>query len=83
MARGLKQYHSKSMAVNTGIMGSMDYHIGAEASDPIAVFKIIPIWMKKVGYRQNIEDLGERESYNYIGPSFSSAAVGPLGHYKF
>jgi arylsulfatase A-like enzyme len=56
---------------------------GAEASDPIAVSKIIPIWMKKVGYRQDIEDLGERESYNYIGPSFASAAVGPLGHYKF
>jgi arylsulfatase/uncharacterized sulfatase len=56
---------------------------GAEASDPVAVTKLFPIWMKLVGYRTDYENLGEKGSYNYIGPSFASAAVGPLGHYKF
>ena len=56
---------------------------GAEASDPVAVTKLFPLWLKLVGYRTDYENLGEKGSYNYIGPSFASAAVGPLGHYKF
>lgn len=56
---------------------------GAEASDPVAVTKLFPLWMKLVGYSTDYDDLGEKGSYNYIGPSFASAAVGPLGHYKF
>jgi len=56
---------------------------GAEASDPVAVTRLFPLWMKLVGYSRDYDTLGEKGSYNYIGPSFASAAVGPLGHYKF
>lgn len=56
---------------------------GAEASDPVAVTKLFPLWMKLVGYSTEYDNLGEKGSYNYIGPNFASAAVGPLGYYKF
>ena len=56
---------------------------GAEASDPVALSKVFSLWMNAVGYSTDYANLGEKGSYNVIGPSFASAAVGPLGHYKF
>ena len=56
---------------------------GAEASDPEDVSALFPLWMMYEGYNQDIETLGEKGSYNYIGASFASALSGPLGHYKF
>lgn len=56
---------------------------GAEASDPVAVARLFSLWMKYEGYNTDYETLGEKGSYNYIGPNFASAAVSPLGHYKF
>ena len=62
---------------------------GAEPSDPLDV-DIAPIggryfrnWLKTTGYSTQYEKLGEKGSYNVIGPSFASAAVSPLSFYKF
>jgi len=35
------------------------------------------------GYENDYETLGEKGSFNSIGPSFASAAAAPLSHYKF
>lgn len=35
------------------------------------------------GYHTDYETLGEKGSYNTIGPSFASAAAAPFSHYKF
>jgi arylsulfatase/uncharacterized sulfatase len=35
------------------------------------------------GYTNDYDTLGEKGSFNTIGPSFASAAVGPLAYYKF
>ena len=35
------------------------------------------------GYENNYESLGEKGSFNSIGPSFASAAAAPLSYYKF
>lgn len=35
------------------------------------------------GYQNSYETLGERGSFNNIGPSFASAAAAPLAYYKF
>ncbi len=36
-----------------------------------------------LGYSQNAETLGEKGSFNFIGPSFASAVGAPLAWYKF
>ena len=56
---------------------------GGEASDPGSMSPLFPVWLSMEDYNQDYETLGEKESYNYIGASFASAVVGPLGHYKF
>jgi arylsulfatase/uncharacterized sulfatase len=40
-------------------------------------------WMRTNGYGTDLARLGERGSYVEIGPSWASAAVGPLAWYKF
>lgn len=40
-------------------------------------------WMYANDFNTNIETLGEIDSYHDIGPSWASAAVGPLDWYKF
>jgi arylsulfatase len=35
------------------------------------------------GYNNNYDTLGDKGSFNFIGPSFASAAAGPLAYYKF
>ncbi len=40
-------------------------------------------WLDASGYNTDYETLGEKNSYNMIGPSFASAAVSPLSYYKF
>jgi len=66
---------------NTVIIFTSDN--GAEPSDPTTMSKLFPVFMSLNGYNKNIETLGEKFSYNAIGDSFASAAVSPLGHYKF
>ena len=66
---------------NTVIIFTSDN--GAEPSDPGLIARVFPLFLALNGYNNDIETLGERYSYNVIGASFASAAVSPLGHYKF
>ena len=40
-------------------------------------------WFDIVGYNSNYETLGERNSFNAIGPSNATIAASPLTYYKF
>ncbi len=40
-------------------------------------------WFEAVGYNSNYETLGERNSWNAIGPSNATIAASPLTYYKF
>jgi arylsulfatase A-like enzyme len=40
-------------------------------------------WLSSKNYSTEIDTLGEKGSYNMIGPSFASASVSPLSFYKF
>lgn len=102
-----KKYMAKAMAVNAGMLESMDYHIGRyidylkshdkfdnttfiitsdngpEASS-VGDVKSMQLWMKYVaGYHTDYERLGEKGSFNYIGPEFASACAGPSSFFKF
>jgi len=55
---------------------------GPEASDP----SLVPgmnLWLKSVGYHRDYDKLGEKGSWNFIGPEFASAAAGPSAFFKF
>jgi len=55
---------------------------GPEASDP----SLVPgmnLWLSSVGYHREYENLGEKGSWNFIGPQFASAAAGPSSYFKF
>ncbi len=55
---------------------------GPEASDP----SLVPgmnLWLKSAGYHREYESLGEKGSWNFIGPQFASAAAGPSSYFKF
>ncbi len=54
---------------------------GAEASDPYSVL-VGRLWLDWK-YSRAIDRLGARGAYTVIGPSWASAAVSPLGTYKF
>ena len=67
---------------------------GAEPSDPTPVTnaltsgsgiagEIFNTWMRFSNYNIDYETLGEKGSYNAIGPSFASAAASPFTWYKF
>ncbi|MDB9756126.1 arylsulfatase [Pseudomonadales bacterium] len=51
--------------------------------NPAAPALIMNAWMRASGFSTDIETLGEIDSYHDIGPSWASAAVGPLAWYKF
>ena len=55
---------------------------GPEASDPSLVAGF-GLWMKAVGYHRDYDKLGEKGSWNYIGPEFASAAASPSAFFKF
>lgn len=55
---------------------------GPEASDPSLV-PGMDLWLKSVGYHRAYETLGEKGSWNFIGPQFASAAAGPSSYFKF
>lgn len=55
---------------------------GPEGSDP----SLVPgmnLWLNSVGYHRTYENLGEKGSWNFIGPQFASAAAGPSSFFKF
>lgn len=55
---------------------------GPEASDPSLVAGM-GLWLKYVGYHTDYERLGEKGSWNFIGPEFASAAASPSAFFKF
>ncbi len=55
---------------------------GPEASDPSLVTGF-GLWLKSVGYHRDYDRLGEKGSWNYIGPEFASAAASPSVFFKF
>ncbi len=55
---------------------------GPEASDP-SLIAGMDLWIKYAGYNRNIETLGEKRSFSFIGPEWASAASGPSAFFKF
>jgi arylsulfatase A-like enzyme len=55
---------------------------GAEGSDPLAS-RIMRMWLPRSGYNRDLETLGERGSYVFIGPEFANAASAPGAWFKF
>ena len=55
---------------------------GPEAS-AVGDVMSMQLWLKYVGYHRDYERLGEKGSYNYIGPEFASACAGPSSFFKF
>jgi len=55
---------------------------GPEASDPTLVAGM-DLWLKLVGYNRDYETLGEKKSWNFIGPEFASAVASPNSFFKF
>ena len=55
---------------------------GPEAGDP-AQSGQFERWAERVGYRRDLETLGEKGSYGIIGAHFARAAAAPLAYYKF
>lgn len=57
---------------------------GSEASGGDAPRSLpLQLSLKMQGYNNDYDTLGTRGSFNFIGPSFASAAAGPLAFYKF
>ncbi|MCH2355430.1 MAG: arylsulfatase [Pseudomonadales bacterium] len=58
---------------------------GAEGSGLISPTgtSVLGEWFNDVGYNADYETLGERGSFNAIGPSNASIAASPLAYYKF
>ncbi len=65
---------------NTVFIITSDNGPEASAAGDVPIMKA---WLKMVGYHQDYERLGEKGSYNYIGPEFASAASGPSAFFKF
>jgi hypothetical protein len=55
---------------------------GAEGSDPLAS-RIMRMWLPRSGYNRDLETIGERGSYVFIGPEFANAASAPGAWFKF
>jgi len=55
---------------------------GAEASDPSLVAGM-DLWLKYKGYSTAYENLGEKGSWNFIGPEFASGVSSPSSFFKF
>lgn len=56
---------------------------GPEASSAGSV-KIMELWLKYIAkYNTDFETLGEKGSFNFIGPEFASAAASPSAYFKF
>ena len=102
-----KRYMAKAMAVNAGMLESMDHHIGRYISylkslgkydnttfiitsdngpeaSAVGDVRSMQLWMKYIaGYHTDYDRLGEKGSFNYIGPEFASACAGPSSFFKF
>jgi arylsulfatase A-like enzyme len=55
---------------------------GPEPSNPVAE-RGFGTWMNVQGYTRELENLGERGSYAFIGPEWAMAAAAPFNLFKF
>ncbi|HEY0974383.1 MAG TPA: arylsulfatase [Solimonas sp.] len=55
---------------------------GPEYNDPLDT-PGMKQWLDRVGYSRELENLGEKGTYAYIGPEFASAAASPHDNFKF
>jgi len=69
IGRFIQYLEKKGVMDNTIFIITSDN--GAEASDPSLVAGM-DLWLKYVGYSTAYEDLGEKGSWNFIGPEFAS-----------
>jgi arylsulfatase/uncharacterized sulfatase len=65
---------------NTVFIITSDNGPEASSTGDVATMKM---WLTYAGYHQDYDRLGEKRSYNYIGPEFASAAAGPSSFFKF
>ncbi|MFT6095026.1 MAG: arylsulfatase/uncharacterized sulfatase [Pseudohongiellaceae bacterium] len=58
---------------------------GAEGSNLIRVDEtsLLSAWFNQVGYNADYDTLGEKGSFNAIGPNNATIAASPLAYYKF
>jgi arylsulfatase A-like enzyme len=58
---------------------------GAEGSNLIRAdgMSLLSAWFKQVGYNADYDTLGEKGSFNAIGPNNATIAASPLAYYKF
>lgn len=80
IGRYMEYLEQKGVLDNTVFIITSDN--GPEASDPSLVAGF-GLWMKAVGYHRDYDKLGEKGSWNYIGPEFASAASSPSAFFKF
>ncbi|MEM6319302.1 MAG: arylsulfatase [Bacteroidota bacterium] len=80
IGRYMNYLEQKGLMDNTVFVITSDN--GPEGSDP----SLVPgmgLWLKWAGYHREYENLGQRGSWNFIGPEFASAAAGPSAFFKF
>lgn len=70
----------RGLAENTIFVVTSDN--GPEPSNPLGE-RGFAQWMAVQGYSHRIENLGERHSYNFIGPEWASATASPGALFKF
>ena len=80
IGRYMKYLKEKGKLDNTVFVITSDN--GPEASDPSLVTGM-SLWLKYAGYNTDYETLGEKKSWNFIGPEFASAAASPNSFFKF
>jgi arylsulfatase/uncharacterized sulfatase len=80
VGRLIAYLQSRGLADNTIFVVTSDN--GPEPSDPIHEAGFTQ-WMAVHGYTRNVDTLGERHSYNFIGPEWASAAASPGDLFKF
>ena len=80
IGRYIQYLEQRGQYENTVFIITSDNGPEASAAGDVQIMKY---WMQMVGYHQDYEKLGERGSYNYIGPEFASAAAGPSAYFKF
>ncbi len=80
IGRYISYLEEKGLMDNTVFVITSDN--GPEGSDPSLVAGI-DLWAKYAGYHTDYERLGEKRSWNFIGPEFASAAASPSAYFKF
>lgn len=80
IGRFIAYLQSRGLAENTIFVITSDN--GPEPSNPLPE-RGFTQWMAVNGYTREIENLGERRSYVFIGPEFATATAAPGSLFKF